>query len=97
MTINRKIKLDESEDMMIHGAFQNVEPLIDHNKALQNEWDGFDKKATFHRVASIPPILVEKWKNEHGVDFFNKDHWPKIVALLNDKEYEYLKTAPVVI
>jgi len=44
------------------------------------------------KVASIPLIIVEKWKRDHGIDMMNKDHWPKIKQLLNSNEYKFLRT-----
>ena len=44
------------------------------------------------KVASIPLIIIEKWKAEHGVDIMNKDHWHRVKQLLNDPEYRFLRT-----
>jgi hypothetical protein len=72
---------------------QDAEQILDANKASENggrsHW-GAD--ADMWRVASIPHIVILKWKNDHGIDFFNADHWPKVVALLNSSEYAWLRT-----
>ena len=68
--------------------------IIEANKALQNS-DSFTRKgikAGWWEYANIPNILIEKWKNELGVDVFNKDHQKKVYSLLNQPEYRYLKT-----
>ena len=72
----------------------DVAPLLDFNKALQND-DDYTKrgiKDSWWHCASIPPIIIEKWKNELGVDVFNKHHMKAVKKLLNQPEYRYLKT-----
>lgn len=49
------------------------------------------------KVASIPLIIVEKWKRELGIDIMNKAHMPKVKQLLNDPEYRFLRTHESVI
>jgi hypothetical protein len=43
-------------------------------------------------VARIPLIIVEKWRNELGVDYWNPDHQDKVDALLNSNEWRWLRT-----
>ncbi len=42
------------------------------------------------KVASIPLVVIEKWKQELGVDIMNKNDWPKVKQLLNDPENRFL-------
>lgn len=72
----------------------DVEPNLEHNKALFTLNDGYSKSRELRRAASIPAAIVEKWKNELGVDVFNRDHQAKVRALLDDPEWRYLRTAP---
>jgi hypothetical protein len=44
------------------------------------------------KVASIPLVVIEKWKRELGVDIMNKNDWPKIKQLLNDPENRFFRT-----
>ena len=72
---------------------QNVEPVIRANKERHKtsyQRDGI-KKSWMH-AATIPPVVQVKWKQEYGVDIYNKDHTDKIMKLLNDPEWRYLKT-----
>ena len=73
---------------------QDVAPLLDFNKNLQNDPEYWKKgvKDSWAHYASIPPIIIEKWRNEFGIDVFNKDHAKRVKKLLNDPEYRYLKT-----
>ena len=43
-------------------------------------------------VARIPLIIIEKWRNELGVDYWNPDHQDRIDRLLNDPEWRWLRT-----
>ena len=36
----------------------------------------------FVKVASIPLIIIEKWKRELGVDIMDKNDMPKVKKLL---------------
>lgn len=72
----------------------DVEPLLEINKALANSGDGYSPSRELRRAASIPMIIIEKWKDEHGVDVFNPDHKEAVRRLLNSSEYLYLRTAP---
>jgi hypothetical protein len=77
---------------VIRGA--DVEPILEHNKALHSFNDGYSPSREWRRAASIPLVIVEKWRNEHGIDVFNPDHMPAVKRLLNSSEYLYLRTAP---
>ena len=43
-------------------------------------------------VARIPLIVIAKWRNELGVDYWNPDHQDKVDALLNDADWRWLRT-----
>jgi hypothetical protein len=73
---------------------QTVDPLLERNKKLANNTDRTKKgmKKDWWHYASIPNILIIKWKNELGVDVFDHNHKKKVFELLNSPEYRYLKT-----
>jgi hypothetical protein len=73
---------------------EDVGPNLDLNKALYTSGDGYSPSREMRRAASIPMSIVEKWKNELGVDVFNRDHREAVKRLLNSSEYLYLRTAP---
>lgn len=72
---------------------EDVEPLLEANKALYASNDGYSPSKEWKRAASIPMAVIEKWRNEHGVDFFNPNDRPRVYALLDSNEYLYLRTA----
>ena len=85
---------DEATDKATIYSEQDVGDLLDHNKALANsgEYRAEGRRSGWNHLASIPHIIIEKWRNEKGVDVYNKDHMPKVLSLLDDPEYRYLKT-----
>ncbi len=74
---------------------QDVAPILERNRALQNADDrGWSPARDLRRAATIPDIIVLKWRKDYGIDVFNRDHWPAVKRLLNDPEWRYLRTAP---
>lgn len=72
---------------------QDVEPLLELNKKLQNETE-YSKsgiKQEMWHYASIPNGLVMKWLIEEGLDVYDDNAWPQIMRKLNDPQYAYLK------
>jgi hypothetical protein len=72
---------------------QNVEPILDRNKALATHDNGYSPSRIFRRAASIPLVVVEQWLRE-GIDVFNPDHASAIRAKLNSSDFLFLRTAP---
>lgn len=72
---------------------QDVSGLVEQNKAMRNAGDGYTKSREMRRVASIPMILIEKWKNEEGIDVFNPDHAVAVARKLNSSDFAFLRTA----
>jgi len=92
--IKTKVKYDHETDNIVVNRVQDVEPLLELNKKELNgdSMYGSQTNSGMRKVASIPLVVIEKWKRELGVDVFNKDHMPKVKQLLNDPEYRWLRT-----
>jgi hypothetical protein len=92
--IKTKAKYDHETDSIVVNRVQDVEPLLELNKKELNgdSMYGPQNNSGMRKVASIPLVVIEKWKRELGVDVFNKDHMPKVKQLLNDPEYRWLRT-----
>lgn len=97
--IRTKFHYDAMGDVLHVERTQDVEPIIERNKALVNGHQAKRPHAgrysqTYNHVASIPLVVVEKWMKE-GIDFFNPDEKDKrkIREYLNG-EYSLLKTIP---
>jgi len=72
---------------------QDVEPILEKNKALANtDHSGDGIKNSWWHCAPIPNVIISKWLNEDGIDFFNKDHWEAVKRKLNVADYRYLRT-----
>jgi hypothetical protein len=76
--------------------YQDVEHILARNQELYNS---HSDKPTFHDVeggafkaASIPAIVIEKWKRE-GFDWYNSTTAEKR-AKLNDPDFKKLRTRP---
>jgi hypothetical protein len=93
--VKTKFKYDHSEDKVVLHNVQDVEPLLELNKkelAGDSIYGTGDNVAGMRKVASIPLVVIEKWKRELGVDIMNKNDWPKIKQLLNDPENRFFRT-----
>lgn len=83
---------NEEDGTFTIGHHQDCTPVIEANKRHILEGDSRKEiRNGWLRYASIPNIVVLKWRQEHGVDFFDQNHWPKVMQLLNSREYRYLK------
>lgn len=73
---------------------QDVAPILDHNKALANEGDGYSPDRELRRVAFIPDIVALKWLNEEGWWCHDPDNEHRLFRKLNDPDWRHLRTAP---
>jgi hypothetical protein len=88
-------RIDDDMEGLVFTTTQDVEPILDNNKALYNDGSrGYTPSRDLRHIAEIPLVIVEKWKNDYGVDCFNKDHAEGVRRLLNSNEFLYLRTAP---
>ena len=69
---------------------EDIQPLIDSNKRLQQE--DHHIKDDFRLSARIPMTVYYEWKSKYGVDLFNPNHKEGVRKLINSHEYRYLKT-----
>ncbi len=69
-------------------------PILELNKILANdpEYSKAGMNADFWHYAHFPAGVIMDWLINRGVDVYNKEHTKKVLQLLNDPEYRYLKT-----
>lgn len=91
--IRTRLEEDSDGSLIVH-RLADVEPILELNKALATSGDGYTPSREMRRAASIPFAIVEKWRNELGVDVLNPDHIGAVRRLLNSNEYAFLRTAP---
>lgn len=83
-------------DETIIQVSQDCEPIVENNKALQNEGKGDFQGKWGRRIASIPLVVVDKWMKEDGVNWLALGRQEKAAYLrrkLNDPQYRYLRTS----
>lgn len=86
---------DEMEDRTIIETVQDVEPILDANKAAFNSGhDGYTPSRDLKFVAEIPVVVIEKWLREDGIDVWDPNHKEAVKRKLNDPEWRHLRTAP---
>jgi hypothetical protein len=88
-------RIRENVETLAVETIQDCTPILDANKADFNSGlTGKTRLGWGRKVAEIPLVVVEMWKNKYGVDAFNKDHAQAVRKLLNSNEWAYLRTAP---
>lgn len=89
---------DHSEDLMVVRSYQDVEPIIENNKRLQNDGTKGEFQGGWgRRIASIPMNVALMWYKEDGVLFTRMPKAEKAAYLrrkLNDPQWKYLRTSP---
>ncbi len=86
---------DPSTDRTIIESVQDATPVLERNKVLANADDGgWSPSRELRRAASIPAIVILKWRSEEGIDVFDRNHWPAVKRKLNDPDWRWLRTAP---
>ena len=90
-----------SEHLDFHGdgsfavvRSQDVEPILEQNKRLQTEGDGYSPSREWRRVASILVTVQMQWIEKYGVDPLAKGNEALLKRLLNDPEWRHLRTSP---
>lgn len=85
--ITRKWYADENGNAFKE-TIQDIAPALAQARIAR---DMGGKGKDMRHVATIPTVLLDKWKKEEGLDFNNPDDWIKIVAKLNSPEYHLLR------
>lgn len=85
---------DEPDGGVTITASQDVDAILDLNKAMATENDGYSASREMRRAASIPLILVAKWLHEEGWNAFDPACGDRLKKKLNDPDYLWLRTAP---
>lgn len=72
---------------------ENVQPALDlaHELAMDTNRTNKQIKGDMWHYAKVPATVILEMKQKHGVDFFDKNDWPRVFRLLNT-EYSRFKT-----
>ena len=58
---------DETEDQSYIVTTQDTEPIIEVNKAMNTDGDGYWRERTAKHCAEVPFAIVNKWCQEDGI------------------------------
>ena len=88
----RQFLYDHAEEKLVTHVVQDVEPILETNKRLANDWKP-TRGEEFRHEAHIPLVVVEQWLKK-GINVLDPNDEKKVVKLLNDPEWSYLRTRP---
>lgn len=88
-------KFHKEEGKIIISKTQDVENTLIHNKADRAENTGW--KGDMHKVASIPLIIADMWREElkaqgRNPNPFCNENRPFLIAKLNNRDWAKLRT-----
>ena len=89
--IRTRVHRDAGERLVHFERVQDVEPIIERNKALQSEPQAGD----FRHIASIPNVILERWMNEEGVNYLAlpAEEFARLIRKkLADPDWRWLRT-----
>ena len=93
--------LDNGNEGVVQKRSLDVKPILENNKRLYNQNDGYSPDKGLKRIATIPTIILEIWAKEYYKDQ-NKSNWfdlPKDIQQkilrekLNSSDYRYFRTS----
>jgi hypothetical protein len=89
--IETRLHYDEASDKLYVERIQDVEDIIVANKIAANNASS-NWKGDMHLVASIPLVIIEKHKNETGIDLLKKGNEAHLKRFLNDPDNRFFRT-----
>ena len=94
--VTRRFYGDDDGNITVE-AVQDLEPLIERNKALQFHNGKTITSEYANPIATIPPIFVLKWLKEEGWYVYDADKDEgvdkKLKQKLNDPEWRWLRSS----
>ena len=90
--------IQESDGKLTINNQQNLNPLLDRNKKLYTQNDGYTASRDMRRIASVPPIMLQLWTKEYNGSnnwwALPKETQNKIMRTkLNSSEFKYFRTS----
>jgi len=89
----------QEKDKVVIERNIDYKPIVEHNKKLYTENNGYSKSKDLKRVASIPTLVLEIWSKEYNGNSnwfaLPSDVQKKILKKkLNSSEFQFFRTAP---
>lgn len=91
--VAESLHFDDAEDTFTIRREHDAQAIIDANKAWQADAAGWSPSRELRRIASIPPLVVEVWKQTYGVDPTKPAHHDLLRRLLNDPDNRFLRVS----
>lgn len=92
--VRRRAHYDAGERVFTFEIIQDVEPILERNKALRSEKQTGD----FRHVASIPNVILTRWLNEEyergnvSIKLFGAEMDALVERKLKDPDWKWLRT-----
>lgn len=87
------LHFDEGEGTFTINRVDDVAPVLDANRRTHLHGDGYSPSRELRHIASIPPLVVEVWKKQYGVDPLRPEHRGLLRRLLNDPDNRFLRVS----
>jgi len=91
--ISETLHFDDGEDTFSLLRSEDVEPVIDANKAAQADGDGYSPTREMRHLARIPMVVYLEWNRQFGVDVMKPEHRGLLKHLLNDPDNKFLRVS----
>src|SRR6478609_1090617 len=84
---------DHTCDQFTIAHSQDTTAIQESNRLAQLDIDAHRAQAKndWSLYAKVPNIVIMEWRQKFGVDFFNPDHWPQAMKLINSPDYRDVK------
>jgi hypothetical protein len=88
------IKLDKSDRRLYVKSEDDVEPILEHNKALRSQ----EQKSDWGRsIANVPTVILLQWLNEawesgHDIRYLSEEWYRLVWKKLQDPDWKFLRT-----
>lgn len=86
--VEKRLRLNPDGSMDV-AMTQDVAPILERNRAMQTENDGYSQSREVRRVATIPESVATLWREEGWYPHDKK----KLAEKLNDPDWAWLRTA----
>lgn len=98
--VTRQFFIDDEGNVTVN-AVQDLEPLLDRNKAASNERGKRVTDDYANPIATIPPVIALHWLNTEGWWVFDASKDPdvekKLKRKLNDPDWRHLRTSELTV
>ncbi len=85
-------KTTVKDRLVVEERIQDVEPVLERNKALLTHDDGYSPSRDMKRIATVPNIVIEQWLKE-GVNVFDPNCEAEVMRRLNSSDWAHLRTS----